>query len=101
MSRSRATLAIGLAAAGGVGYYLYSAGGSPSAAGKKFESDAYHVADKVSAEAEQKGRQVDAKAEAFNKNVSKAKGEVDAAARKVEEDAAKGKSYLSSWFGSK
>ncbi len=39
--------------------------------------------------------------EALNKDASKVKGEVDAAARKVEEDAAKGKSYLSSWFGSK
>jgi hypothetical protein len=32
-------MAIGLAAAGGVGYYLYSAGGSPRAAEKKFESE--------------------------------------------------------------
>jgi hypothetical protein len=39
MSRSRAPLAIGLAAAGGVGYYLYSAGGSPRAAEKQFESE--------------------------------------------------------------
>lgn len=95
MSRSRATLAIGLAAAGGVGYYLYSAGGNPQTAGKQFEreltqtpnqashssltraprlpivfafltrktitGDAYHVADKASAQAEQKGRQADAK----------------------------------------
>jgi len=35
--RSRAPLFIGLAAAGGVGYYLYSAGGSPKVAEKKFE----------------------------------------------------------------
>lgn len=35
---SRAPLYIGLAAAGGVGYYLYSAGGSPKVAEKQFES---------------------------------------------------------------
>lgn len=35
--KSRAPLAIGLAVAGGVGYYLYGAGGSPKAAEKQFE----------------------------------------------------------------
>jgi hypothetical protein len=39
MSRSnRAPLALGLAAAGGVGYYLYSSGGKPKVAEKQFES---------------------------------------------------------------
>jgi hypothetical protein len=32
-------MAIGLAAAGGIGYYLYAAGGSPRAAEKQFESE--------------------------------------------------------------
>ena len=36
--RSKAPLYITLAAAGGVGYYLYSAGGNPKVAEKKFES---------------------------------------------------------------
>jgi hypothetical protein len=36
--RSRAPLYLGLAAAGGVGYYLYTAGGSPKVAEKQFES---------------------------------------------------------------
>jgi hypothetical protein len=88
MSRSRAPLAIGLAAAGGVGYYLYSAGGNPRAAEKQFESehttqttptyfspiivtynnttgDAHHIAAKIKGEtphrttdAEQQGRKV-------------------------------------------
>jgi len=40
--RSRAPLIIGLTAAGGVGYYLYSAGGSPKVAEKKFEGMFYH-----------------------------------------------------------
>jgi hypothetical protein len=34
---NRALPAIGLAAAGGVGYYLYSAGGDPKLAEKKAE----------------------------------------------------------------
>lgn len=38
MSRSRTPLILGIAAAGGVGYYLYSAGGNPKVAEKKFES---------------------------------------------------------------
>lgn len=38
MSRSRAPLYLGLAAAGGVGYYLYNSGGKPKVAEKQFES---------------------------------------------------------------
>lgn len=38
MSKSRAPLFLGLAAAGGVGYYFYSAGGDAKAAENKFES---------------------------------------------------------------
>ena len=38
MSRSRAPLYLGLGAAGGIGYYLYSAGGDTKVAEKKFES---------------------------------------------------------------
>ncbi|KAK0728686.1 hypothetical protein B0T26DRAFT_673176 [Lasiosphaeria miniovina] len=131
MSRSRAPLALGLAAAGGVGYYLYSAGGSPKAAEKKFESDAHRVAatikgevprSGVGAEAEGKkygqevGVKVDSAVATTNRDLSKAKSEAEAYAknakaetlkkideidRKVEEGAAKSKSYLSSWFGGK
>lgn len=36
--KSRVPLIIGLAAAGGVGYYLYTAGGNPKVAEKQFES---------------------------------------------------------------
>ncbi|TQV94894.1 hypothetical protein V2A60_010013 [Cordyceps javanica] len=39
MSKSRMPLILGLGAAGGVGYYLYSAGGNAKAAENKFESD--------------------------------------------------------------
>lgn len=37
MSKSRVPLALGLAGAGGIGYYLFNAGGNPKAAEKKFE----------------------------------------------------------------
>ena len=36
--KSKLPLALGLTAAGGVGYYLYTAGGSPKVAEKQFES---------------------------------------------------------------
>ncbi|KAG7288495.1 hypothetical protein NEMBOFW57_004848 [Staphylotrichum longicolle] len=131
MSRSRAPLAIGAAVAGGVGYYLYSAGGSPRAAEKQFESDAHHVAAKIKGElphrstnVEHEGRKagqeigakVDHAVETVNRDLAKAKSETEAYAkaakadtlkkidefdRKVEEGASKSKSYLSSWFGSK
>ncbi|KAJ2971711.1 hypothetical protein NQ176_g7557 [Zarea fungicola] len=39
MSKSRLPLIIGLGAAGGLGYYLYGAGGNAKAAENKFESD--------------------------------------------------------------
>jgi len=37
MSKSRTPLILGLAVAGGVGYYFYQAGGDPKVAEKKFE----------------------------------------------------------------
>jgi hypothetical protein len=37
MSSNRAFTLLGVAAAGGVGYYLYNAGGDPKVAQKKFE----------------------------------------------------------------
>jgi hypothetical protein len=36
--KSQLPLYLGLAAAGGVGYYLYTAGGNPKVAEKQFES---------------------------------------------------------------
>jgi hypothetical protein len=40
MSKSKLPLFLGLAAAGGVGYYFYQAGGDSKVAKKKFESEA-------------------------------------------------------------
>merc|ERR1712169_176004 len=81
MSKSRVPLALGLGAAGGIGYYLYAAGGNAKAAENKFESDMH----KVSANVESYAK--DAKAEAL-------KG-IDKFDQKVEEGSAKAKG----WFG--
>ncbi|KAL2262415.1 hypothetical protein VTK26DRAFT_1409 [Humicola hyalothermophila] len=104
MSKSRAPLAIGLAAAGGVGYYLYSAGGSPRAAEKQFESDAHHIASKIKGEApptpktgaegqarkvtedvgsrlESAGSKVDSAMANANRDLSKAKSEAESYAK--------------------
>lgn len=45
MSRSRLPLLLGLTAAGGAGYYLYGAGGSPKVAEKQFEGKFQNLAD--------------------------------------------------------
>ncbi|PFH56885.1 hypothetical protein XA68_15824 [Ophiocordyceps unilateralis] len=47
MSRSRMPLLLGTAAVGGIGYYLYSAGGNAKAAEDKFESDVHRASAKV------------------------------------------------------
>ncbi|KIH94210.1 hypothetical protein SPBR_06251 [Sporothrix brasiliensis 5110] len=127
MSRSRTPLYLGIAAAGGIGYYLYSAGGNPKVAEKKFESDLQSVRnraggntnqfrtdiDKYGAEA---GAKVDSainkvqteynraaadvgkKAEETRSNVNKS---IDAFDKKVEDAAAKTKNGVSGWFGGK
>lgn len=41
MSKSRLPLALGLTAAGGIGFYLYSAGGNTKVAQKNAEGMAY------------------------------------------------------------
>jgi len=131
MSRSRLPLILGLTAAGGVGYYLYSAGGNPKVAEKKFESDVHKASAKVKGElpgrveqAQTKGKEVGAQLGAkydsavagVNKEISKSKSEaeawgknvkadatkkIDEFDRKVEDGAAKAKSGVSSWFGGK
>lgn len=133
MSRSKAPIYIGTVLAGGVGYYLYSAGGSPKVAQKEFESDAHKAAAKVRGEighptqqtnyekegkhlGQSAGAKFDSAINTIDKDLSKAKHETESYAksakaetlkkidqmdRKVEEQAAKSKGYLSSWFGSK
>ncbi|KAI2624999.1 hypothetical protein GGR54DRAFT_545723 [Hypoxylon sp. NC1633] len=129
MSRSRVPLALGLTAAGGVGYYLYSAGGDPKVAQKKAEADAHRASAQFKSELpgrgeetkkdiEKYGAQAGAKADnALNKTqaeLQKAAAEAEAYARdaknatlkkvdefdkKVEAEASKAKSGISSWFG--
>ncbi|KAL2204201.1 hypothetical protein CC79DRAFT_1324974 [Sarocladium strictum] len=121
MSKSRVPLAIGLAGAGGIGYYLFSAGGNPKAAEKKFEADAHRAAATAKAhlpgnspDAKNYGKEAGAKidnaiAEA-DRQAGRAKSNVEALAKdaraeglkavdkfdaKVEEGAAKAKG----WFG--
>ncbi|THV51101.1 hypothetical protein BGAL_0123g00130 [Botrytis galanthina] len=128
---SRAPLYIGLAAAGGVGYYLYSAGGSPKVAEKQFESDLSRASAKVKSEipgrttqaqkeaekwGSEAGAKLDSAASQARAELAKAEGKfeqykndaaqttmkkIDEVDRKVEAEAAKAKSGISSWFGGK
>ncbi|KAK9415590.1 putative Calcofluor white hypersensitive protein [Seiridium unicorne] len=130
MSRSRAPLFLGLTAAGGVGYYLYSAGGSPKVAQKQAEADAHKLSAKVKGELPGRGKEAEKRTEQYGAEagakfdsavsksqaeIAKAKAEAEAYAkdvkastlkkvdefdRKVETEAAKAKSGISSWFGS-
>jgi len=129
--KSQLPLAIGLTLAGGVGYYLYSAGGSPKAAEKKFEADLAKASSKVKGElpgrgteakktgeawASEAGSKVDsaadkaraelaraeAKAEQYGKEAKKeTMAKIDQFDKTVEKKAAEAKSGLSSWFGGK
>ncbi|ROV88936.1 hypothetical protein VPNG_10206 [Cytospora leucostoma] len=131
MSRSRAPLYVGLAAAGGIGYYLYGAGGNAKAAEKHFEADVYRGAARVQGELPHRdhkaetdlkhyGKEAGAKldqtvaksqaelhkakleAEAYAKDAKAATlKEIDHFDKKVEEGASKAKSDISSWFGAK
>ncbi|KAK5992356.1 hypothetical protein PT974_05760 [Cladobotryum mycophilum] len=126
MSRSRIPLVLGLGAAGGVGYYLFQAGGDTKAAEKKFESDLNKAAgraqtgsspdaerelkgygkeagakiDKTWAEADKQAGKLKKDAEAYAKDAkAEALKAVDKFDQKVEEGAAKAKGGISSWFG--
>ncbi|KAI1402288.1 hypothetical protein F4819DRAFT_291784 [Hypoxylon fuscum] len=129
MSRSRLPLVLGLTAAGGVGYYLYSAGGDPKVAQRQAEADAHRASAKFKSElpgrgeeakkeAEKYGAQAGAKvdsaygktqaelqraaadAEAYAKDAKNAAlKKVDEFDKKVETEASKAKSGISSWFG--
>ncbi|KAF6839597.1 hypothetical protein CMUS01_00302 [Colletotrichum musicola] len=131
MSKSKAPLFLGLTAAGGVGYYLYSAGGNPTAAEKKFESDVHKASaeikshipgrtpeaekgfgdagaragakvDSVVAEADKQFSATKSNVEAYAKDAkAEALKKVDQFDKKVEDGAAKAKSGISSWFGGK
>ncbi|KAI1091884.1 hypothetical protein F5B19DRAFT_456657 [Rostrohypoxylon terebratum] len=129
MSKSRLPLALGLTAAGGVGYYLYSAGGDGKVAQKKAEADADRISNRFKSEfpgreeeikkdAEKYGALAGAKvdsaigktqaelrkaadeAEAYAKDARAAtQKKIDEFDKKVEAEASKAKSGISSWFG--
>jgi len=131
MSKSRTPLVLGLGAAGGIGYYLYSAGGNAKAAENKFESDVHKASASVknhlpgrapNAQKELAGYGAEAGAKVDNaiseadRQAGRAKSNVESYAKdtkaealkavdkfdhKVEEGASKAKGGLSSWFGGK
>jgi len=130
MSRSRLPLVLGLGAAGGIGFYLFRAGGNPRAAENKLESDAHRAAanvkarlpgnspntekdlknigaevgakvDNAWAEVDKQAGRAKSNAEASYKDTkAEALKSVDKFDQKVEEGAAKAKGGMSSWFGS-
>ncbi|KAG9241289.1 hypothetical protein BJ878DRAFT_521477 [Calycina marina] len=125
--KSKIPLALGLTAAGGVGYYLYTAGGSPKVAEKQFEKDISAASAKIKSEipgrsteakkegeklASQVGANYDSAAERARAELAKAEAygrdakndtlkKIDAADRKIEAKASEAKSGISSWFGGK
>jgi len=129
--RSNIGLWVGVAAAGGVGYYLYTAGGSPKVAEKNLEADLSKASAKIKGELPGRGKEVQKKGEAWaseagqkfdnatekaRAELAKAEGKLDsyrkeagkeatAAINKfdatVEKETAKAKSGISSWFGGK
>ncbi|KAM4057552.1 calcofluor white hypersensitive protein [Hirsutella rhossiliensis] len=129
MSRSRMPLILGLGAAGGIGYYLYSAGGNAKAAENKFESDVHRASaniksqlpgsspnaekelkgygaeagsklDKAWSEADKQASRLKSNTEAYAKDAkAEAMKAVDKFDQKVEDGTAKAKGGISSWFG--
>ncbi|KKY18173.1 putative calcofluor white hypersensitive protein [Phaeomoniella chlamydospora] len=67
----RGVAAIGLAAAGGAGYYLYNAGGDPKAAQKYAEADASKVTAKIKGELPGRGKEAEKRGEAFASQAGK------------------------------
>ncbi|KAI9893931.1 MAG: hypothetical protein M1814_005484 [Vezdaea aestivalis] len=94
-SKSRLPIILGLGVAGGVGYYLYTAGGNPKVAKKEFEHDAARASSAVKSEIP--GRAKEAKIEGetyarkagakFDSAVGEAKDRFDNVGRKVSQEA--------------
>ncbi|KAI9671897.1 MAG: hypothetical protein M1817_003442 [Caeruleum heppii] len=127
-SKSRLPLILGLTVAGAGGYYLYSAGGNPKVAEKKFEHDAARASSAVRSglpgkekemktkgeeyahraganldhtvdEARSKLNTAEAKLDQYRKETGKdLEKKIDKFDHKVEEGAAKAKSSVSGWF---
>ncbi|KAJ6138602.1 hypothetical protein N7471_005088 [Penicillium samsonianum] len=93
MSKSRVPLYLGLAAAGAGGYYLYSAGGNPSAAKHQMRIDAEKAREKIPGtnNAEKYGTDVGKEAGA---NVDDAIARARAEGKRIPEFAQEGKEKL-------
>ncbi|KAI1468122.1 uncharacterized protein F4812DRAFT_429010 [Daldinia caldariorum] len=130
-SKSKLPFALGLTAAGGIGYYLYSAGGNTHVAKKQAEADAYRVSSQFKSDLPGRGEEARKDAEKYgaqagskvDKTIHKTEAELKKAAaeaeayakeaksaalkkveefdKKVETEASKAKSGISSWFGGK
>lgn len=128
---SKRVAVVGLVAAGGVGYYLYTAGGDPKVAQKNFQADAAEAQAKVRSEIPGKEKEYEKKGEAMavragqklDKTVDEARvklSEAQTQAREykdqtgkemkeavnnfdktVERKTSEAKSGISSWFGFK
>ena len=120
--KSRIALYLGIAAASAAGYYFYTAGGDPTAARKQAQHDAYKLTGQ-NAEAHQKSAEAGfARAgSSIDRSVADGKdrisvgvhkldeqggrvkqdvlGKIDQADRKIEQEAAKAKGGIMSWFG--
>ncbi|KAI0873169.1 hypothetical protein GGS24DRAFT_405813 [Hypoxylon argillaceum] len=127
MSRSRVPLVLGGTAAAGIGYYLYTAGGDGKAAQKQAEADVHKLSGKFQREAnhgkeeaeglgKKVGAKVDSSLSKTEAELSKARADAEAYSKdtknaalkkinefdnKVEAEASKAKSGISSWFGGK
>ncbi|RYP53045.1 hypothetical protein DL768_001900 [Monosporascus sp. mg162] len=129
MSKSRMPLVLGATAVGGIGYYLYSAGGKPKVAQKEAEADAYSTSARLKSELPGRGKEAEKDLEKYgaqagaqaDRAYGKSKAELQKAAaeaeayaketgdatmkkvnefdKKVEAEASKAKGGLSSWFG--
>ncbi|PHH91662.1 hypothetical protein CDD83_10815 [Cordyceps sp. RAO-2017] len=129
MSKSRMPLILGAGAVGGIGYYLYSAGGNAKAAENKLEGDVHRASanikshlpgsspnaekdlkgygaeagakiDKAWAEADKQASRLKSNTEAYAKDAkAEAMKAVDKLDHKIEDGAAKAKSGVSGWFG--
>ncbi|MCJ1249513.1 hypothetical protein MMC30_006738 [Trapelia coarctata] len=88
--RSRAVPILGAVAAGGVAYYLYSAGGNPKVAEKKFEHDAASASAKLKSELPGSGKEAKKQGEVWAKEAgAKLDSTVDSAKAKLHETDAK------------
>jgi len=88
--KSKAPLYIGLIAAGGVGYYLYGAGGNPKVAEKQFESDLSHASAKVQSELPGRGKEARKEGEKY---AAEAGAKIDSAVEKGRAELAKAEQY--------